>query len=470
MDPAMTILNFIFNSAYIFFYVAALCVFLHCFYDTGFRWHWKKAIPLLAVAFLDSAILCFTSQLLYLFVSNLLIALQVLIAVYDYRGKKIFAVLRFVPAAYIITACTSLIGIVSAYLLLPNTPFDMLPTLQESLTMTQEEMNAFYFSFLTDSIPASTLLFTYILNAVFLSSAFFFLYCRLYKKQVVIRSKTSDLIFVAVYPVLCLILLMIFVFAGKDSRITLFILTGISILFGLMFPVFIFLTRIGQYYRDRAVYQENHMQAELSHFEQYKQNQEETARFRHDIRNNLLCLDDLLQEGRTQEAAAYLNDLLHTSRSLSPKFVSGDQMLDCILGVKDRVMEENRITFQLDGVLAGGLRWKPMDICNVFANALDNAIEACQQLPEDQRSINMSVRGTEQYWFVTVQNPAPTEVDTQQLFLKSGGFTSKADARQHGIGTYTMKTTVERYGGMLNAECADGIFTLEIMIDKGSSL
>lgn len=470
MNPAMTVLNFIFNSAYIFFYVAALCVFLHCFYDTGFRWHWKKAIPLLAVAFLDSAILCFTSQLLYFFVSNILLALQVLIAVYDYRGKKIFAILRFVPSAYIITACTSFVGIIGAYLFLPNTPFDMIPTLQESITMTQEEINTLYFSSFVDSVPASTLLFTYILNAVFLGAAFFFLYYRLYKKQVVIRSKTSDLIFVAVYPAVCFILLLIFVWVGKDSRITLFILTGISILFGLMFPVFIFLTRIGQHYRDRAIYQENHMQAELSHFEQYKQNQEETTRFRHDIRNNLLCLNDLLQEGRTREATEYLNDLLHTSRSLSPKFVSGDQMLDCILGVKDRVMEENGISFQLDGVLAGGLRWKPMDICNVFANALDNAIEACQQLPEDQRQITMTIRGTEQYWFVTVQNPAPTEVDTQQLCLKNGGFTSKADARQHGIGTYTMKTTVENYGGILKADCTDGIFTLEIMIDKGSSL
>ena len=51
--------------------------------------------------------------------------------------------------------------------------------------------------------------------------------------------------------------------------------------------------------------------------------------------------------------------------------------------------------------------------------------------------------------------------------LKNGGYTSKSDSSRHGIGTYSMKQTVESYGAIMKAECTEKVFTLEIMIDKG---
>ena len=109
-----------------------------------------------------------------------------------------------------------------------------------------------------------------------------------------------------------------------------------------------------------------------------------------------------------------------------------------------------------------------MDICNVFANALDNAIEACQKVEPERRQISMSIKSTSQFWFITIENPVAEAVDTSKLFLKNGGYTSKANADKHGIGTYNMKYTVESYGAMLKAECNDETFKLEILIDKSS--
>ena len=77
----------------------------------------------------------------------------------------------------------------------------------------------------------------------------------------------------------------------------------------------------------------------------------------------------------------------------------------------------------------------------------------------------MIIRATPQFWLVRIENPVQTAVNTGKLFRKTGSYTSKTDGN-HGIGTYSMKHTVEKYGGMIKAECADGRFTLEIMIDK----
>ena len=101
-----------------------------------------------------------------------------------------------------------------------------------------------------------------------------------------------------------------------------------------------------------------------------------------------------------------------------------------------------------------------------FANALDNAMEACMQLPEDARYIDLTIRSTAQYWFISIENPVLHDVDVRRLFQKNGSYTSKTDTDQHGIGTYNMKHTVERNNGILQAHCQDQHFTLEIMIDK----
>ena len=208
------------------------------------------------------------------------------------------------------------------------------------------------------------------------------------------------------------------------------------------------------------------MEAELAHFQQYKLAQEETARFRHDIKNNLLCATDMLRQGKAEEANAYLQDLLEGVETLSNRHVTGDEILDSILAFKAQKMEEQGIDFRLDGVVAGGLSWKPVDICNVFANALDNAIEACERLPQEDRQITMTIKATMQNWLIRMENPVLEAVDTKRLFKKKDRFSSKSDPQNHGLGTYTMKHTVETYGGALQAEYADHKFLLDIMIPK----
>ena len=479
MEIFVKALKFVFETGYVFFLLSAITVFLHCFYDRGFLWHKKKVFWFLGVGLVDAACYVFLPSLVYLILNNYITVLATIAVLYDYKGRKIFGVLKFVPAYIAISMATASISLIGSSLILGNTfvGIEQMSTQWAEYLMTMDDPSMLevgdqlflLINTLSSSVSTGEFLFVVILSTLFFGLVFFYMYNKLYKRDITLRCKKQDIVFAAVYPCVCYILCCIILGIGSESSITTAILTFLSIFFGLMFPVFVYFTRVSQHYQDRAIYQENHMQAELSHFEQYKHSQEETARFRHDIRNNLLCLNNLLLEGNTQEVTAYLNDLLHISSSLSPKFVSGDEMLDCILGVKDRTMEENQIHFQLDGVLAGGLSWKPMDICNVFANALDNAIEGCLQLPEDQRAIVMSIRATEQYWFIAIENPVLEDVDVEKLFLKDGGFSSKAAPEQHGIGTYNMKRTVEAYGGVLKAVCQDHRFTLEIMIDKCSA-
>jgi len=87
----------------------------------------------------------------------------------------------------------------------------------------------------------------------------------------------------------------------------------------------------------------------------------------------------------------------------------------------------------------------------------------------EQRTITIKLKATSQFWFVRIENPVERNIDVTRLFQEKGGYTSKSNSGQHGIGTYNIKRTVESYGGILKAECKDMQFILEIIIDKSST-
>lgn len=439
MGLSLHVLRVVLAAGSYYFMLAFTVLFLRCFYDPGFQWSRKKAVLLLGHCLAYGITSVFPSNL-----ASFLWVTEILIVIYDYKGKLLRGVFRFCWVMLIIYHSTSAVSEIGRTYLFPVE------------LMGFDEANSIL------DIAVS------ILQCMIFGFVFFYLYYNVHKKNMFLRFEKKEKLFATAYVILSLALSLLIHAYGKKSDEILVVL-GITFVFtAVLIPVFFYYLQISRYYQQRAKFQEQHILAELAHFQQYQQMQEKTSRFRHDIRNNFLCLNDMLRQGKTNEAAEYLQDLMGIVENLSPKYVTGDALLDSILNVKKQTMEEHGIRFELDGVLAGGLPWKPMDICNVFANALDNAIEASQKVIPERRNIAMTIRSTPLFWFVTIENPVFERVDTSKLFQKNGGYTSKADASQHGIGTYNMKNTVESYGAMINAECTEESFRLEIMIGKSN--
>ncbi len=451
---------------YVFWGSAASTLFTRCFYDPGFQWNRKLALHYLLTSIIFALFLCIHEDVRWCFraivlwapipeespnltpflgLALIMIPLESLTWRYGYKGKRRKGAARSFWLTLVFMAAAYVIGIIGAWYIAPD------------------------WSYLGNAEYALVATLTYLCLGGSFALLFLYIYFRLHKRGIFLRFGRRERIFAVVYLIVLLAVFCIFVSTAVigDSEPWAFFGICCSVAIG-MPPVFFYYLCISRHYQERTAIQQTYIEAELAHFQQYQHSQEETARFRHDIKNNLLCVSDMLQQGKSEEASAYLQDLLQSVESLSRKYVTGDTLLDSIVAVKAQIMKQHNIQFALDGVLAGGIAWKPVDICNVFANALDNAIEACQKLPPEKRSISMNIRSTPQFWFVTIENSVLEAVDTEKLFQMNGGYTSKANAAQHGIGTYSMKHTVESYGDMIKAECTDEVFTLEIMIDKSS--
>ena len=110
---------------------------------------------------------------------------------------------------------------------------------------------------------------------------------------------------------------------------------------------------------------------------------------------------------------------------------------------------------------------KPFDICGIFGNALDNAIEACRSAGKDTPlKINMNITRTPAFFLIKISNSCRPDVDASKLFVDGEVYTTKKDRSLHGIGTQNIKNAVESYGGMVKAKAADSVFELSITLPR----
>ncbi len=206
---------------------------------------------------------------------------------------------------------------------------------------------------------------------------------RIYKKGIALPLRKADSISLLLYYVIESMISLLFksieqkeiALAGDRIQLRIIIVAAMMLLLTVI-PVLIIRNRISVSYQEQNAYQAQFLEAELQASRQYKAAQEDTRAFRHDVQNNLTVIAMMMQEGKIEDAQHYLNDLRSEISALSPKVVTEDEMVDALISAKLVRISECGITFRMDGVIDSGLNWKPMDICTVFANLLDNAIEA----------------------------------------------------------------------------------------------
>lgn len=102
-----------------------------------------------------------------------------------------------------------------------------------------------------------------------------------------------------------------------------------------------------------------------------------------------------------------------------------------------------------------------MDICSIFGNALDNAIE-CEKKIEDKERRLIHVTVTQQKSFLMIRVENYFEGDLK--FREGSPATTKKDKRMHGYGIKSIRYTVNKYGGALHINHKDNWFELQILI------
>lgn len=177
----------------------------------------------------------------------------------------------------------------------------------------------------------------------------------------------------------------------------------------------------------------------------------------HDLKHQILTL----KAGSAEGSQEYLDQMLDDIKKYETSYRTGNRVLDTILSSEAMKCQARGIEFTCvaDGSILSFMN--PMDISALFGNALDNAIEGAEKIPDKQeRLIHLSVDRQKSFVRIFVENRYIGKI----RFRHNLPLTTKADTNYHGFGIKSMKSIAEKYGGSIQATAEDGWFKLSILL------
>lgn len=201
---------------------------------------------------------------------------------------------------------------------------------------------------------------------------------------------------------------------------------------------------------------------------------------RHDIKNHLLVLRELLLKNcstadknvlENAEIWHYFEEVYRSVDQFDSRVHTGNAVSDAVINAKFRFARRTIENIQLNAeefVLPESTAMKAYDIGIILNNGLDNAIEACARLCEKQPEAlsfitvrSFQARGM---YFLEIEN----SFDGVILLEEEGGFpiTTKKDKEVHGIGLKNIRNCAGKYDGDVDCIVDNNTFTLSVMVRK----
>ena len=203
---------------------------------------------------------------------------------------------------------------------------------------------------------------------------------------------------------------------------------------------------------------ERHLKSQVKHLDEILLKQEELRRVRHDMSNQLVAIQGYFHEGDTAGGEAYVTSLLQNLQTPSARIKTGNSALDAILSTKKALAESKGIIVDMEVQISDQLPLEPVDVCVIFGNALDNAIEACDRITEGEKKISLVLVQRAGKLFCHLINTAPMNPS------KDFSITSKADKENHGFGLVNLKESLEKYDSEPVIDYKDELFSIKFVV------
>ena len=202
---------------------------------------------------------------------------------------------------------------------------------------------------------------------------------------------------------------------------------------------------------------QNVLRTQYLQFRESQENIELLNRKYHDLKHQLQIIRE---ESSEEKRENYLDEIEKGIHLYDAEIKTGNSVLDTIFTSKSAqcVKQNIKLTVVADGKLLNHIH--VMDLCTIFGNAFDNAIEYEIQIRDmEKRMIHVSISRRKSYVCAVVENYYEGEK------LPDGKFpsTTKRDKRYHGYGLKSIQYSVQKYKGYLNITVKEHWFRLELL-------
>ena len=202
-----------------------------------------------------------------------------------------------------------------------------------------------------------------------------------------------------------------------------------------------------QYYSQIAVYkmlEEQHSQQE---------------RLRHDMKNHIIALSGLFENKEWDKMGIYLKTMEDNVQFSFCGDITGNRAVDAVLCQKQKMAASKNIVWECDVDIPRKCCINEFDLCVLFGNILDNALEACEKLNcGEYRFINIQAKVIKKCFLLEARNS--TDLKNKHEII----FTSKENKQEHGIGLLNIKDVADSYNGVMETRLEKGVIAVSVLI------
>ena len=185
---------------------------------------------------------------------------------------------------------------------------------------------------------------------------------------------------------------------------------------------------------------------------------ERRRKMRHDVNSHMLAINGLLEEQNYDELKEYIEKINQNLDSYSIEKNTYISAVDSIISECHKRAEEKGIQWKFKGTRIEDTNYSYYDLCIIFSNLLNNALEASEKCPIDKRKIEIRVKSIQNKLVINIRNTC------LMLEQETAYISKKGDELLHGLGLKNVRETVEKYDGNLETEFQEKWHIVNVII------
>ena len=193
------------------------------------------------------------------------------------------------------------------------------------------------------------------------------------------------------------------------------------------------------------------------HYEEVENMYQKMRGWRHDYRHHIQTMKVHAANKEYDEIYKYLEMLDDDLTNVETVIKTGNRMADAILNSKLSLATANSIEVKAEAKIPVSLTVSELDLCIIIGNLMDNAIDACMELPPEKRLIRIYMEMKGNYLYFALTNTSGGKKKKSFRSTKGEG---------HGFGIARMDAVVKKYGGYITRASEDEAFSTEVLLPQ----
>ena len=197
---------------------------------------------------------------------------------------------------------------------------------------------------------------------------------------------------------------------------------------------------------------------------QYENLQEkitDARRAKHDVRHHITLMQEYLESGELDALREYLSNYNDSLPDDSLVRFCENAAANAVLLYFAQQAKDNDIDYIVKADIPSDIFVSDTGLSVLFGNLIENALDACREETSDDRKIVICARQTGNALCITIDNTFTGTLrrttDNEFLSTKHKGL---------GLGTQSVKSIAEQYGGICRFEVKDDMFCASVMCNK----